>query len=760
MNRRAGLKLAFNTLFVKLMVSFLCVIILLVSCNLFAYIYLSQKLYNEIVRYNELGMKQTVESYENQFRMTQTMLISLMRSDRWNVKLEILNRVKENKRYDIIPEVKEDLSALYSNPFLHLNNFILVFRKAGYVLEKDGTSSIEDMFDKYYSSNVYPPHYWIEASIGHSFMQVLPVAEFYEKTMGQARPMGPLMPILFKAAPYGDVYGLLLVNPQQLYSAFGRSGDSSFYMMDQNGNILFASAPSKEMRVPASLQEETFHERNGNFYYFYKKGADTGFTYVRVVPIASISSEMMKLNVLLVSLLSAAVVVGVVTSVLFSLRLNNPLRRIIEMLERNSASTLPTSSIREYAILSDRMSRILQMNELIRTDLDRKNTLVQQFAYTNKVKNIPMNPNLADREELVQSDRPYVAVLYEIAFKNPEREYEAEMLLLRKLIHNLISSRDGVTLQIEQNRFMSFIFDPGSRSEILHTLDTLKQLLRADDYLYLTIAASPVYTAKTSFTEAYGQLSSMLKERRLNGDTQIITGPGASLPNSYRLKLTTGEDLLTLLLTGNENAVFEWIDRHLELLKRKDAAVGEFQAFARGAADQVEKTFAKLNMLALTEKLLPSSFDALSRFYSVKQYQDWFRELIRPALAAIAEKNETKDPIASFVLEYMEAHFCEDMNLDSIADKLNLTPGYLSGYFKEKTGINFSDHLNELRIHRAKELLMNLELRIQDVASYVGYQNVNSFIRMFKRCSGVTPGEYRKRLPASARGSSATNLLT
>nr|WP_238357742.1 AraC family transcriptional regulator [Cohnella zeiphila] len=145
------------------------------------------------------------------------------------------------------------------------------------------------------------------------------------------------------------------------------------------------------------------------------------------------------------------------------------------------------------------------------------------------------------------------------------------------------------------------------------------------------------------------------------------------------------------------------------------------------------------------------SFEPLSRFYSVRQYQEWLRELIRPALAAIAEKNEAKDPIASFVAEYLETHFCEDVNLDSVADKLNLTPGYLSGYFKEKTGTNFSDYLNELRINRAKELLMNLELRIQDVAGLVGYQNVNSFIRMFKRCSGVTPGEYRKLYAGSSK---------
>lgn len=140
------------------------------------------------------------------------------------------------------------------------------------------------------------------------------------------------------------------------------------------------------------------------------------------------------------------------------------------------------------------------------------------------------------------------------------------------------------------------------------------------------------------------------------------------------------------------------------------------------------------------------------------QYKEWLRDLVRPVLVVISSRSESRDPIISFVLDYLDKHYGEDINLNLVADKLNLTPGYLSSIFKEKTNINFSEYLNNLRIERAKELLMNLELRIQDIALQVGYQNVNSFIRMFKRCAGITPGEYRKRysrddsLPSSGLG--------
>ncbi|WP_458461229.1 helix-turn-helix transcriptional regulator [Paenibacillus sp.] len=95
--------------------------------------------------------------------------------------------------------------------------------------------------------------------------------------------------------------------------------------------------------------------------------------------------------------------------------------------------------------------------------------------------------------------------------------------------------------------------------------------------------------------------------------------------------------------------------------------------------------------------------------------------------------------------DYLDHHFGENINLNIVADKLNLTPRYLSSIFKEKTNINFSQYLNNLRVERVKELLVNVDLRIQDLATQVGYPIVNSFIRMFKHRYRLTPREYRKR---------------
>lgn len=79
-------------------------------------------------------------------------------------------------------------------------------------------------------------------------------------------------------------------------------------------------------------------------------GAVTGFTYVGIVPVVKHRFRNDEAERAACIAAGGRYRGGIVNSVLFSLRLHNPLRRIMEMMERNSAQTLPTSSIREYTI--------------------------------------------------------------------------------------------------------------------------------------------------------------------------------------------------------------------------------------------------------------------------------------------------------------------------------------------------------------------------------------------------------------------------
>ena len=95
--------------------------------------------------------------------------------------------------------------------------------------------------------------------------------------------------------------------------------------------------------------------------------------------------------------------------------------------------------------------------------------------------------------------------------------------------------------------------------------------------------------------------------------------------------------------------------------------------------------------------------------------------------------------------EYVKKNYTEDIYLDLLAEKLNITKTYLSAYFKNKTGVNLSDYINNYRIKIAIELLESTPMKVQEIGAKVGFQNINTFIRLFKKYTGNAPGEYRKK---------------
>nr|WP_275983826.1 helix-turn-helix transcriptional regulator [Paenibacillus hamazuiensis] len=88
----------------------------------------------------------------------------------------------------------------------------------------------------------------------------------------------------------------------------------------------------------------------------------------------------------------------------------------------------------------------------------------------------------------------------------------------------------------------------------------------------------------------------------------------------------------------------------------------------------------------------------------------------------------------------------EDIGIGQIAGELNVTPNYLSSLFHKKTGCTFVKYLTRLRMYKAKELLAETGLQVQQVAEKVGYYSSRHFTKLFKDTNGVYPSDFKKNL--------------
>jgi len=109
--------------------------------------------------------------------------------------------------------------------------------------------------------------------------------------------------------------------------------------------------------------------------------------------------------------------------------------------------------------------------------------------------------------------------------------------------------------------------------------------------------------------------------------------------------------------------------------------------------------------------------------------------------------NEKKKctPMALSTIKYIEEnYYSNDLNINDVSDKLEVTSSYLSKLLKKETGLSFIEYLTNIRIKKAMYIMEDPTIKIYDVAELVGYSNQHYFCRAFKKLVGFSPTEYKR----------------
>ena len=99
--------------------------------------------------------------------------------------------------------------------------------------------------------------------------------------------------------------------------------------------------------------------------------------------------------------------------------------------------------------------------------------------------------------------------------------------------------------------------------------------------------------------------------------------------------------------------------------------------------------------------------------------------------------------IRAEISRFINAHYGEDISMQDAAAALRYSDAYFCKLFKQCFKVNFSAYLNEYRVNKARQLILDPRLSLKDIGAAVGYSDANYFTRVFKRLTGQTPSEYR-----------------
>ncbi len=283
------------------------------------------------------------------------------------------------------------------------------------------------------------------------------------------------------------------------------------------------------------------------------------------------------------------------------------------------------------------------------------------------------------------------------------------------------------------------------RDTVTEAAKNVRSVVRAYMDVSVTIGASRSVSELKLLPEAYREALHAAEHKGWVGDGQIIPYESVQIAEAANRALLDKElSLLAEIRAGNDGAVMsilrEWTAQFAGLPSRQVKLMATqlvlyvMRVVQGFRLSDRNGRFCRDPLLEMSRLTNGSDIASFITDYFV-QVGRWIRESREFAVPKMFEDARS----------WIRDHLREEASLNGLAEYLHLSPKYVSSRFKQVTGESFAEFLNRVRFERARELLLDPEQKVSEIAEAVGYSDTNYFSIAFKKNVGLTPSEFRKR---------------
>lgn len=339
------------------------------------------------------------------------------------------------------------------------------------------------------------------------------------------------------------------------------------------------------------------------------------------------------------------------------------------------------------------------------------------------------NENINYIKEKIKHTNEYRVGIIEL--KNKEKDIQKVLKQIpdiRKYIHCIENKSKAV-----------FIIDSNFNDEYIEELTNIKNIIinLINDVVYISLGKS---------VKELEDLNISYESAKDISEYKIIY-PNISWIKEYKEKNNEiiqldmdFEELKKLLINKDFNKVSLYIEDNFNKLKKDDSNPSKIKS---KALEVFLNVYNYINESKLIKNLSVYLENAISK-HTIDEIKLELINMIKFMESKLQNTQESMSPVIIKLLDYIEKNYQKDLNLKEISDSLNINSIYLGQLFQKEIGILFSDYINNFRINKAKDLLVNTSLKASEIGELVGYSNKNYFYRKFKGIVGITPSEWRK----------------
>lgn len=351
--------------------------------------------------------------------------------------------------------------------------------------------------------------------------------------------------------------------------------------------------------------------------------------------------------------------------------------------------------------------------------------------------------NIADRDNVdIFSERDIDPIIKFYANHDFEKYligqvYSQQLALLRNDIKNLCDENSNLLiLNFQEQRFIGFIVPYSDTDDwLLHKISSIV------DHCPGTVCAYSFANTLDSLFNHFERVRKAIKSSISTGENMIFEEKVV-----HTVELENQEDnnfkkmFHKLCLSDDYEKCLSMLLKYLRKLQDKRFSHDTIIQSAVSSLLQFngEKSF--------TEQINMCCFEAINNILTAYCFTDIETNVCNYFECVL--NSQSNLPIFSkpvnTVVDEINRLYNHPISLNSIADKLNVTPQYLSRIFAQETNKNFIDYLTAVRIEKAKSFIKTTDLKIYEVAERVGYPDSKYFCTLFKKVAGISPHQYKR----------------
>lgn len=404
----------------------------------------------------------------------------------------------------------------------------------------------------------------------------------------------------------------------------------------------------------------------------------------------------------------------------------------------------------EFELIRRNSSKIHMLNQSLLEAAQANDRLISQQSYQELLFSSFVNP--AQYANLLPLDSNYCVALFELEEGTIPHNLSSIALQKSSLYHISLQHKHIYYAGIDGHR-CCFILQCNTISAAkqilfaaLHSISDTTESECEEPYVTLSNICCGIH----SLHKGYLETLKIQEYRTLFPNSKIITYEQIAFLDTvtYSYPLATENKLIQYTIDGKAEALELFSHLIHENIRDKSLSSDAMQNLVYALIGTVSRVFQELK--TTPEEFLNESIDF--KYF----YEHWNDSstitMIKSALEQIIHainirKTSSDKQLLKQMLQYIYDNYWDNIMLNDMADYFNISPKYCGILFKELSEDNFKNFLNHYRIDKAKELIeKNPDIKIQDLSKEVGFNSPNSFLRVFRKYTGLTPTEYILRM--------------